>query len=152
MTVLVRKTNGSSVPVEVNDYCDTSAFVSPSIFDIDSDLWDRNVSIPNANIIENEKSYKIELAIPGLDKKDIKIETDNGILTISTEKEEETNEENGRYKRREYSYDSFSRSFTLPENSYPDKIDAKYEKGILNLSIPKKDVTPLKPKKEIKVS
>lgn len=152
MSVLVRNKKTSNVPVSVNDIFDTGSFLSPSIFDIDSDLLDRNVSIPNANIYENEKDYKIKLAVPGLEKKDMKIEVDNGILTISGEKEEEKKEEKGNYRRREFTYNSFCRSFTLPENSLPDKIDAKYENGILNLSIPKKEITVQKPKKEIKVS
>ena len=54
--------------------------------------------------------------------------------------------------RREFSYNSFSRSFTLPENSLPDKIEAKYENGVLRLELPKKEVTVSTPKKEIKVS
>lgn len=108
--------------------------------------------MPSANITESEKEYLIELAAPGLTKKDFKVENNNGVLTISAEKKEEKKESEGGYTRREYSYNSFSRSFTLPENSKADHIDAKYEDGILKLTVPKKELTPVKPKKEITVS
>ncbi|MFN7329841.1 MAG: Hsp20/alpha crystallin family protein, partial [Bacteroidota bacterium] len=96
--------------------------------------------------------YQIELAVPGLQKKDFKIEMENDVLTISAEKEEEKNEKENGYTRREYAYNSFSRSFTMPENFKLDKIDAKYVDGILKITVPKKEVTPMKPKKEIAVS
>jgi HSP20 family protein len=106
---------------------------------------------PDANIVEGEKDFKIELAAPGLERKDFKIELDGGLLTISSEKKEEKEESQKNFLRKEFSYSSFSRNFTLPENSVSDKIEAKYESGILNVIIPKKEVTLSKPKKEIKV-
>lgn len=148
------KRNRALFPSIVSDFFDTGRLL-PSIFDADTDLFDFNggsLVIPNANIAENEKDYKIEVAVPGLEKKDFKIEVDNGVLTVSAEKEEEEKESRKNYKRREFSYRSFSRSFSLPDNSLPDKIDAKYDNGILTLSIPKKEVTISKPVKEIKVS
>jgi HSP20 family protein len=113
---------------------------------------DFSVQAPSVNIIENNKEFKVELAAPGLSKKDFKIEIENRVLSISSEIEEEREEEDENYKRREFSYNSFSRSFQLPEDVLADKIDAKYEGGILKLNIPKKEVTVSKPKKEIKVS
>ena len=101
---------------------------------------------------EREKEFRIELAAPGLEKKDFKVEVLNGNLTISAEKKEEKKEETKNYRRKEFSYNSFSRSFTLPDNCMHDKIDAKYENGILHLTLPKKEITVSKPKKEIKVS
>lgn len=148
------KRNRSPFPSLVSDFFD-NGILFPSVFDSDSGLFnfsDKSLIIPNANISENEKEYKVEVAIPGLDKKDFKVEVDNGVLTVSSEKQEEKKEDHKNYKRREFSYSSFSRSFTLPENSVADKIDAKYENGILNLSIPKKELTVSKPVKEIKVS
>jgi HSP20 family protein len=151
MSLITR--NRSLMPSLVDNLLE-SGFFSPSIFDLDGGRLDLSGApmLPDANIIENEKDYRIELAAPGLEKKDFKVEVSNGVLSISAEKEEEEMEERDNYKRREFAYNSFCRSFTLPDNSLPDKIDAKYENGILRLSLPKKEVTISKPKKEIKVS
>lgn len=148
MTLTVKR-NGNLFPRLVNDLLDTETFLVPDLF---NNTWDFSVKVPSANITESDADYKIEMAAPGLEKKDFKIELENKMLTISSEKEEEKKEENENYKRREFSYSSFSRSFQLPENVLADKIDAKYENGILKLNVPKKEVTISKPKKEIKVS
>lgn len=141
-------------PSLVNDFMDTGTLFTPSIFDFDTNFpeMDSSLVIPDMNVIEGEKDFKFELAAPGLERKDFKVEMDNGMLTISAEKKEEKKEDTKNYRRREFSYNSFSRSFTLPENSVPDKIDAKYDNGILHLTLPKKEVTVSKPKKEIKVA
>jgi HSP20 family protein len=152
MSLLVKK-NGSTFPDLVSDFFDTDLVLTPNLFDFGgSRLSGLSTSLPSVNIAEDEKSFKFELAAPGLEKKDFKVETDNGTLTISSEKQKESKEEKENYKRREFSYSSFSRSFQLPENSIPDKIDAKYENGVLRLTLPKKEVTISKPKKEIKIS
>jgi len=152
MSLIVR--NRAALPSLVSDFFNTGRLF-PSLLDADTDLFDfdgGSLLVPGANIIENEKDFKIELAAPGLEKKDFKVEVNNGVLTISAEKKEEKKEENENYKRREFSYNSFSRSFTLPDNSVPDKIDAKYENGVLRLVLPKKEVTISKPAKQIKVA
>jgi len=152
MTLLVR--NRTKLPSLVSDLLNTKTFI-PNVFNLQDDLLDITggpIMVPSANIIENEKDFRIELAAPGLERKDFKVEVDNGLITITAEKEEEETEEKENYRRREYSYNSFNRSFTLPENSLPDKIEAKYDNGILHLTLPKKQVTILKPTKEIKVS
>jgi len=153
MTQLVKK-NKAVVPSVVSDFFNSDRLFSPSILDFDGGLLERGNSflIPSANITENDKDFSIELAAPGLEKKDFKIEVQDGVLSISAEKKEEKSEENKNYRRREFSYDSFSRSFTLPENSVSEKIDAKYENGVLHLTLPKKEVTVSKPAKQIKVS
>lgn len=111
-----------------------------------------NLSIvPDANIIENPNDFQIELAAPGLEKKDFKIEMKNGSVCISAEKEEEKKENNKNFRRREFSFSSFSRTFTLPDNILKDKIDAKYENGVLKLTLPKKEISPAEPVKQIKV-
>jgi HSP20 family protein len=147
------KRNGNLFPSLVSDFFDTDLALRPSLFDFDGGLLKGlKTNLPSVNITEDEKNFKFELAAPGLEKKDFKVETDNGTLTISSEKEKESKEEKENYCRREFSYSSFSRSFQLPENSLPEKIDAKYENGVLKLTLPKKEVTVAKPKKEIKVS
>jgi HSP20 family protein len=153
MTLLVKK-NRATLPSLVSNFFDNGRLF-PSVFDLDTNLFDLDggsLLLPNANIVENEKDFHIELAAPGLDRKDFKVEVDNGVLSISAKKEEEKKEENKNYKRREFSYNSFIRSFTLPENCHFEKIDAKYENGLLKVILPKKEVTVSKPVKEIKVS
>lgn len=146
---LVLKRNGNLFPRLVNDLLDTEMLLTSGVSD---NFWDLSVKSPSVNIAEDDKEYKIEVAAPGLEKRDFKIELENKFLIISSEKEEEKKEENKNYKRREFSYSSFSRSFQLPENVLADKIDAKYENGILKINLPKKELTVSKPKKEIKVS
>lgn len=146
---LITTRGGNLFPRVVNDIFDTTPFFGSDLLDTS---WDFSIKAPSVNIIESSKEYKVELAAPGLEKKDFKIEVDNRVLTISSEKEEERNEEDENFRRREFSYSSFSRSFQLPEDVIADKIDAKYDEGVLKLSIPKKEESMSKPKKQIKVS
>ena len=128
-----------------------AALFDRDIFDFDRGLFQSlGVNTPSANIRETPKEFLLELAAPGLERKDFNIEVKNGMLCISSEKEEEKKEENG-YYRREYSYNSFSRSFTLPENVKEEKIDARYENGILRVSLPKKKETPVESAHKIQV-
>jgi HSP20 family protein len=113
---------------------------------------DTNTTIPSVNILEDQDGFKIEVAAPGLNKSDFKIEVNQGILKISSEKQEERESgEESRYSRREFSYQSFSRSFNLPGTVESDKIEAKYENGILSVSIPKRDEAKPKPVRMIDI-
>ncbi len=94
-------------------------------------------SVPSANISESEKEYSIELAAPGLTKNDFKVDVENGMLSISSELEESKEENEKNYSRKEYSYTSFNRSFRLPDNANEDKIYARYEDGVLTITIEK---------------
>lgn len=104
-------------------------------------LWDGDATdtIPSINIKEEKDNYKIEMAAPGLKKEDFNIDIERNVLTISSEKENEKREdgEGEKFSRREYNYSSFSRSLSLPENADGSKIVAKYENGLLLLTIPK---------------
>ncbi len=91
------------------------------------------------NIRETEKSYDLDVIAPGFDKADFKIDLDQNILTISAEKKEEAKKEDEREIRREYSYRSFKRSFTLDEKVDVAGIEAKYVNGVLTLNLPKKE-------------
>ena len=111
-----------------------------------------NSSVPAVNIHESENDFSVQLAVPGMKKSDFNIEVENGILTISAEMESEKNEENVKYTRKEFSYSSFKRSFTMPESVNPDNISASYENGVLNLMLPKKEESKVKPSRAIKIS
>jgi HSP20 family protein len=99
--------------------------------------FEKTLSVPAVNITEIDKQYNVSVAAPGMKKDDFKIDLEGDILTISAEKEE--SKEDKKYNRREYNYSSFSRSFTLPEEVKRDKIEAKYEDGVLNLVLPKSE-------------
>ncbi|WP_184549925.1 Hsp20/alpha crystallin family protein [Mucilaginibacter sp. FT3.2] len=106
----------------------------------DSFLGDKLVArIPAVNIAETENEFHVELAVPGLKKEDFKINLDKNVLTVSAEKKAEHVEEGKKFSKREYSYNSFSRSFTLPESADHSKIEADYTDGILTLTITKKE-------------
>ncbi len=126
----------------------------PEFFDnerfFDSD-WMKSITVPSVNIRETEKEFFVELAAPGLSKKDFKISLENGMLTISAEKKLEKEEKEKEFTRKEFSYTNFSRSFMVPENVNEDKIEAHYEDGILKLQLLKKAIEQAKPTKAIEV-
>ena len=99
-------------------------------------------SIPAVNIREDEDSYVIEVAAPGYKKSDFNIELNDNILSISVEKEESGEKENDNYTRREFNYQSFKRSFSLPEEVDADSITANYKNGILTIKIKKQEEKP----------
>ncbi|WP_394970684.1 Hsp20/alpha crystallin family protein [uncultured Croceitalea sp.] len=111
-----------------------------------------NNKVPAVNILENEASFELELAIPGFKKDDFNIEIDDNILTISSEVKSEKENNMDNYTRREFSYSSFKRAFTLPETIDEAKINANYEDGILRLSLPKKEEALPKPKRLIEIA
>ncbi len=94
---------------------------------------------PAVNIAETENEFHIELAVPGLKKEDFKIGLDKNVLTVSADKKTENVEEGKKFSKREYSYNSFTRSFTLPEIADYTKIEAEYTDGILKLNVAKKE-------------
>jgi len=111
-----------------------------------------NTTLPSVNVKEGEDGYEVDMAAPGLGKKDFKIELNHGILTISSEKKNENETKKGQqFTRREFSYQSFSRSFNLPHTVDSEKISAKYDNGILKVTIPKKEEAKSKPAKTIEI-
>ena len=106
---------------------------------------------PSANIIDNEKDFTIELAVPGMSKDQFIIKLDNDVLTISAERKEEEMKEERNFSRREFRYDSFSRSFSMPDIVDQDKIKADYKNGVLSVMLPKSEEAKVKGR-EIKVS
>ena len=135
----------------------------PSFFDkfFEGNLMDWNnwnysstdTTLPAVNVKEDNDSYTIEVAAPGMTKEDFKVDYENGRLTISSERKNESKEKDGNYTRREFSYQSFQRSFTVPENIVNgDKIAATYKEGILHISLPKREEVKPKPARAIKIS
>ena len=108
---------------------------------------------PSVNIMEDENGYQIELAAPGFNKNDFKIELDNDVLTISSDKKEDKKDKKDEgYMRREFCYESFSRSFDLPDNVDGEKIEAHYKDGILRVSVPIREEAKPKPPKQIAIA
>lgn len=118
-----------------------------------SNFSSTNTSLPAVNVKETDDDYFIEVAAPGMTKKDFRINFQNNILTISSERQNENENSNDNYTRKEFSYQSFQRSFTVPGNDVDsDKISASYNDGILNIKLPKREEVKPKPAREIKIS
>ena len=96
-----------------------------------------NKNVPSVNIKETKTGFDIDVAAPGMKKSDFDVSVENGILNISAEQEETKEEKTENYTRREFNYNSFERSFSLPENVDPDNIKANYEGGVLKLNLKK---------------
>ncbi|MFN0256341.1 Hsp20/alpha crystallin family protein [Pedobacter ureilyticus] len=129
--------------VKFNNRTRNTAPYFNNVFDsLFSDALNKNYGVnkmPHVNILETENSYKIELAVPGLTKEDFKIELKKDNLSVWAEKKVEQTEEQKNYTRREFQYNSFARSFVLPEGIDAEKINAEYLNGILNITIGKKE-------------
>ncbi len=118
-----------------------------------SNFSSTNTSLPMVNVKETNDEFVIELAAPGMNKEDFKISFKNNVITISSEKENNKEEKKENYTRREFSYQSFQRSFTVPENAVKsDKIAANYKNGILEITLPKREEVKPQPEREIKIS
>ena len=134
----------------------------PSMFDrfFEGDLFDwsnrnfslTNTTLPSVNIKENTDAFTVEVAAPGFEKGDFKLELNHDLLTISSEKKvEKETKEGEQFTKREFSYQSFSRSFTLPHTADGERIEANYENGILKVIIPKKEEAKPKPARTIEI-
>ncbi|MFL5740990.1 MAG: Hsp20/alpha crystallin family protein [Flavisolibacter sp.] len=132
-----------------------------SLFDdmLTRDLWgsnnsSTNTTIPAVNLRETNDNFVVEMAAPGMSREDFKVELDGNMLTISSEKNEEREQKDGeRFTKKEFSYQSFQRSFQLHKEVVDaDKIEAKYENGVLHLVIPKKEEVKQKPPKTIQIN
>lgn len=151
--------------IKINGTREGSIFPEfPSLFDdfVTRDFFNlpvRNAfkmgSVPAVNIRETDGAFNLEMAIPGMDKKNFKVEVENDLLTISANQENKIEEkgDDGKYTRKEFSYQSFKREFRLPENSVNEsEISANYKDGILHVTVPKKETTNTKALREISIS
>ena len=143
MTIVKRNINSPYFPDWLEDFFSGEVF-NPLI-------KSRVASVPMVNVYENDESFRIEVAVPGIKKDDIKINLENDIIKISAELEAELEVENEKCTKREYSYKSFSRSFTLPDSVDVEKIDAKSVDGILKITIMKKEENIIQPPREISI-
>ncbi|WP_026898468.1 Hsp20/alpha crystallin family protein [Daejeonella oryzae] len=135
---LVKFSNGSkgnALSPLFNDFFETMLHSDPFVSDRMS------LRVPAANIAETDVEFIIELAVPGMRKDDFKISLDKNLLSISSDTKSENSEidESKRYNRKEYSFSSFVRSFTLPQSSDLSKISAEYVDGILKIKVSKKE-------------
>ena len=113
-----------------------------------------SVSVPAVNVKETEDAFELEVAAPGMNKQDFKVELDNSLLIISARKENKHEEKDakGNFSRREFNYQSFTRTFSLPERLVKgEEISAKYNDGILYISVPKTEEARVKPAKQIEI-
>ena len=110
-----------------------------------------STTLPAVNIKDLEAQFEIELAVPGMKKSDFEIEVEDGLLSISSSLEEEQVTEKGKFTRREFSYNSFKRTFTIPDSVDPSNIEAQYSDGVLQLRLPKRKEALPQPKKLIKI-
>jgi HSP20 family protein len=119
----------------------------PAIFNMDN-----GISSPSVNILEGKEDFRIQVAAPGLEKNDFRINLQNNVLTISSDKETSSEVKEERFMRREFNFMQFSRSFSLPVSCDSEKINATYTNGVLSIVIPKKDEAREKPGREIAIS
>jgi len=127
-------------------------FFSKDVFDWNAKNFSQMGStLPSVNVKETETDFQVELAAPGMKKEDFKIELNNHILSISSEKKEEKEEKKEKYTRREFNYQSFTRSFSLPDSAAANGIQASYKDGVLHVQIPKKETVKTPPKQTIPV-
>lgn len=143
--MLPARTKNSYVP-DIMDHFFGNHFLS-SLFSDGADY-----TAPAVNIKESEKGFEIEVAAPGLNKDDFSISLDKGLLTVSSETKKENNDESDNYMRKEFSFSTFRRSFSLPDSVDMDKIKARHENGILSIALPKIDEAKANKLKTIKIS
>lgn len=152
MTSLI-KTNGQLTPLMPSLLND---FFADDLFRLPVMQWRSDgATLPSVNIKETSNAFQIMVAAPGMKRDDFKVELDNNILSISSERHDqnEYDDKEGNFTRREFNYQAFERKFTLPEDQVQgEKIQAKYIDGILQINIPKREEARKKPVRQIKIS
>ena len=137
------KRHSNYLPTLVNDFWGEDLFPS---FEQD---WSLN---PAVNIIEGNQEFKVEVAAPGLSKEDFKVHVEKNVLEISAEKKDEQETQNKKILRKEFNYNEFKRTFSLPSYVDSEKIRATHKDGILTVEIPKRDEAKVNPRKQIAVA
>lgn len=146
MTLIKFKNDRLNTPSLFNSFME-------DFFNMDFPAFTRmSTSIPPVNVKETPDAYQLELAVPGLYKDNVEINLDGNLLTISGKHEEKSSDEKEKYTRREFSFSSFSRTFTLPETVDAEKISADLKDGVLKVNLPKMEESKQKGPKTIKIS
>ena len=143
---LIKRNNMAGIPSIFDDFFKDDFFRFPAV----EREW--GGTVPSVNIRETEESFELEVAAPGLKKGDFQLNLDHDVLTISSEKKDAQEVKEGNWKKREFSYATFKRSFHLPETVDVDQIGARYEDGILHISLPKREEAKVKPVRMIEVA
>jgi len=141
---MLARINKNYVPTYWDD------FFNDRVFNNNYPAQRKNTS-PAVNIIEADNSFKIEVALPGLSRKDFNIEVEDDLLTISSVEKENTEEKMPNYSRREFNFSSFKRSFELPETIDQDQIQASHKDGVLTITLVKKEEVVQKAPRQIVV-
>jgi len=141
---MLARINRRYVPAYWDDFFNDNFFNTVSNFTTEGNT-------PAVNVAEDEKEFRIEIAVPGLSKKDVKIDLENDVLTISSELKENKEEHKTNYMRREFQYNQFKRSFQLPETVDQEQIRATHESGIVTIQLPKKEEMVQKAPKQIEI-
>jgi HSP20 family protein len=139
---MLARINSRYIPAYWDDFFNDRVFSGMSRFN----------RTPSVNIVEDEKEFRIEMAVPGMTRDSFKIDLENDILTISSEKREEKEEKDHRYMRREFGFGTFNRSFRVPETIDQDRIGARHHEGILVISLPKQEEVIQKAARQIEIS
>ncbi|GAB3662654.1 Hsp20/alpha crystallin family protein [Echinicola sediminis] len=127
-------------------------FFNRDIFNWHNENFSKRGTLPDVNVRETNDSFMLEVAAPGMEKKDFKVELENNMLIVSAEQTDQEEKTTDDYVRKEFNYHSFRRSFSLPQDMViGDKIEAKYDNGILYISIPKSERAKVKPARRIHV-
>jgi HSP20 family protein len=134
---IVKRNNGSMLPATPRALFDD--FFSRELFNWGNTNFSSTLTtVPSVNIKESDENFEVEVAAPGMEKKDFTITLEGNLLTISSSRKNETEENKDQYTRREFSYQSFRRSFELAKDVVDEEhIQAKYDNGVLKLTIPK---------------
>lgn len=147
---LVRMNRPVSHMSRTNGYKTFSDLVN-EMFHEEREYTNQFIAIPPANIIESKFDFRIEIAAPGFEKSDFKIDLDKNLLTISLDKSVDENKEET-YNIKEFNFNSFNRSFRISDKINTEKINAIYKNGLLQVILPKKEEAIEKPAREIKIS
>jgi HSP20 family protein len=141
---MLARINRRYVPTYWDDFFNDSFFNDFSMFNSAK-------GTPAVNVVEENESYKIEMAVPGMSRRDIRIDLEDRVLTISAEQKEHNEEKNRRYLKREFDFHTFRRSFELPETINLEHIKAGHDAGILTIELPKKEEEVQKAPKQIEI-
>ena len=137
---IVKYNNNNVFPSLINEFFND---------DFGLNFFNRNYSVPSVNSIENNDSFEIDLAVPGMKKEDFTIELNDKVLVISSENSNTI--ENDKMRLNEFNFSSFQRSFRVPDSVDQDKIKANYKNGILKIKLPKRKESISKPNRVINI-